>query len=111
VDGNAAAEIELDRVSAREDLIDSLLDGKSIGYGYRRMNLVQILIEWPGVDIEAPAQKLVQALTAPGDATAKFGDLQIWLRSVAEAWLDAHSERIDWRAQEMIAAAREGEEE
>ena len=71
----------------------------------------QILIEWPGVDIEEPAKRLVAALTAPGDATAALGDLQLGsARSPKGGSMPTPSGSIGAQ-QEMIAAAREGYDE
>ena len=99
-------EIDLYRADAREDLIEALLAGKRIGRGYRAMSLVEILTEWPGVEVSEPAQRIVAAINAPGDGDAQIGDLALWLRRVAEQYLDAHDERIAERAEEMIEGAR-----
>jgi len=119
-DGNAVAErlhgaraaerereIDLYRADAREDLVARLLKGERIGRGWLAIGLVEILTEWPGVEVSEPAQRIVAAINAPGDGDAQIGDLALWLRRVAEQYLDAHDERIDERAEEMCEAARE----
>ena len=124
MDGNAVAErlygarqMDRDRelepylADAREALVEELLEGKSIGRGYLSMSMVTILTEWEGVDISEPAQQLMAAVNAPGDGEARFGDLTLWLRKVAEGYVDSRSERIEERAEEMLAAAREAYEE
>jgi len=95
-------EIELYRADAREDLIEALLAGERIGRGYSAIGLAEILTEWPGVELTDPARKLVEAINAPGDADAKLGDLQAWLRGVAAGYLDTHDERVDERAEQMM---------
>ena len=120
MDGNSVAERlygarQMDRerelepylADAREDLIEKLLAGERIGRGWLAVGMVEILNEWPGVDIAEPAQRIVAALNAPGDSDTRLGDLKLWLRGVAEGYLDAHSERIEQRAEEFLEAAKE----
>ena len=120
MDGNSVAERlygtrQMDRerelepylADAREDLIEKLLAGERIGRGWLAVGMVEILNEWPGVDIAEPAQRLVAALNAPGDSDARIGDLELWLRSVAAGYLDAHDQRIEARAEELLEAAKE----